>query len=156
MAGCPAASPGHMLAVDHGLRPLIASLGGLTVATGIYAGPDDLVDGAPGPGARGATGCRSERGGSRRNRRSRTIRSRSHTPSPMLARARYHRGVNRVLQGCHEGSRPEVVGLLHRAVCYRDDVIAPRFAAGRSAAAREVLAPARAGRERYHTEGDDS
>jgi len=28
--------PGHLLAVDHGLRPLLASVGALVVATGVY------------------------------------------------------------------------------------------------------------------------
>jgi FMN reductase len=35
------ASPAHALAVDHGLRPLVASLGGLTAAVALY-----VVDGA--------------------------------------------------------------------------------------------------------------
>lgn len=38
----------HMLAVDHGLRPLIASLAGVSAAAGIYATPADFADGAPG------------------------------------------------------------------------------------------------------------
>ncbi len=42
------AAPGHMLAIDHGLRPLIASLGGVSAATAIYATPADFVDGEPG------------------------------------------------------------------------------------------------------------
>ncbi len=37
--------PDHRLAIDHGLRPLIASLGGLTTATGVYATNADIVDG---------------------------------------------------------------------------------------------------------------
>ena len=41
-------SADHALAVDHGLRPLVASLGGLGIATGIYATPDDFDDDAPG------------------------------------------------------------------------------------------------------------
>ena len=43
------AAPGHLLAVDHGLRPLVASLGGLSAATGIYATKQDFVDDGPGP-----------------------------------------------------------------------------------------------------------
>jgi len=44
------AAPGHMLAIDHGLRPLIASLQGVSASTGIYALPGDFTDdGAPGP-----------------------------------------------------------------------------------------------------------
>ena len=35
----------HMLAIDHGLRPLVASLAGVSAATGIYATPGDFVDG---------------------------------------------------------------------------------------------------------------
>ena len=42
------AAPGHMLAIDHGLRPLIASLAGVSAATAIYATPADFVDGEPG------------------------------------------------------------------------------------------------------------
>ncbi len=37
--------PHHQLAIDHGLRPLIASLGGWATATGIYATNADIVDG---------------------------------------------------------------------------------------------------------------
>jgi FMN reductase len=44
-----AAAPGHLLAVDHGLRPLVASLGGLTTAAAIFATPDAFVDGDPSP-----------------------------------------------------------------------------------------------------------
>jgi len=29
-------TPGHLLAVDHGLRPLLASVGAVTVPTGVY------------------------------------------------------------------------------------------------------------------------
>ena len=29
-------TPGHLLAIDHGLRPLLASLGAVTVPTGVY------------------------------------------------------------------------------------------------------------------------
>lgn len=38
----------HMLAIDHGLRPLVASLAGVSAATGIYATPADFTDGTPG------------------------------------------------------------------------------------------------------------
>jgi len=41
--------PAHQLAVDHGLRPLIASLGGLSVATGVYAQPEQFAAGRPEP-----------------------------------------------------------------------------------------------------------
>lgn len=41
------AGSGHRLAIDHGIRPLVASLGGLTAAAGIYATSDDLPDGSP-------------------------------------------------------------------------------------------------------------
>lgn len=34
--------PGHLLMLDHGIRPLIASLAGLTTATAIYATPADF------------------------------------------------------------------------------------------------------------------
>lgn len=38
----------HRLAIDHGLRPLVASLGGWTTATGVYATKADLAeDGTP-------------------------------------------------------------------------------------------------------------
>ena len=40
-------SPGHQLAIDHGLRPLLASLGAVVVATGVYASPDQFIDGTP-------------------------------------------------------------------------------------------------------------
>ena len=40
-------SPGHQLALDHGLRPLLASVGALVVATGVYASSDQFADGAP-------------------------------------------------------------------------------------------------------------
>jgi len=36
------ASPAHMLAVDHGLRPLVASLAGLSAAHAIYATDPEL------------------------------------------------------------------------------------------------------------------
>ena len=37
----------HMLAIDHGMRPLVASLAGVSAATGIYATPGDFADGTP-------------------------------------------------------------------------------------------------------------
>ena len=40
---------GHLLAIDHGLRPLVASLDGLSAATGIYATAEAVVDGEPLP-----------------------------------------------------------------------------------------------------------
>jgi FMN reductase len=46
----PIASGGslaHQLALDHGLRPLLASVGAVVVATGIYAAPEQFVDGEP-------------------------------------------------------------------------------------------------------------
>lgn len=42
-------SPGHALALDHGLRPLFASLGALVIAGGVYATHEQFRDGAPGP-----------------------------------------------------------------------------------------------------------
>jgi FMN reductase len=36
--------PDHSLSVDHGLRPLVASLGGWTVPTGVYAARSDVGD----------------------------------------------------------------------------------------------------------------
>jgi FMN reductase len=41
-----AASPAHFLAIDHGLKPLFASLGGVAI-DGVYATDDQFVDGAP-------------------------------------------------------------------------------------------------------------
>lgn len=44
------AGSGHRLAIDHGLRPLVASLAGWTTPTGVYATKDDFTDdGRPGP-----------------------------------------------------------------------------------------------------------
>jgi FMN reductase len=43
------AGPGHLLAIDHGLRPLVASLGGLTAARGVYVTDAQLPSGAPIP-----------------------------------------------------------------------------------------------------------
>jgi FMN reductase len=40
-------SAAHLLAVDHGLRPLLASLGAVTVATGIYGTDAQFPDGGP-------------------------------------------------------------------------------------------------------------
>src|SRR5215831_7280072 len=40
-------SPSHQLAIDHGLRPLLASLGAVVVATGVYASPEQFLDGTP-------------------------------------------------------------------------------------------------------------
>src|SRR5262245_38809846 len=42
-------SSAHQLAIDHGLRPLIASLGGLAAATGIYAQPEQFALGRAEP-----------------------------------------------------------------------------------------------------------
>jgi FMN reductase len=42
-------SAAHQLALDHGLRPLVASLGGVTVATGVYASPDQFPGGQAEP-----------------------------------------------------------------------------------------------------------
>ena len=45
-----AASPAHFLALDTGMRALVASLGGWSVPTVVYATSDDFADsGAPGP-----------------------------------------------------------------------------------------------------------
>lgn len=41
--------PGHLLAIDHGLRPLLASLGATVVAAGVYATPAGFTAGAPSP-----------------------------------------------------------------------------------------------------------
>ena len=41
-----AASPAHFLAIDHGLKPLFASLEGVAI-DGVYATDDQFVDGAP-------------------------------------------------------------------------------------------------------------
>jgi FMN reductase len=40
-------SAAHLLAVDHGLRPLLASLGAVTVATSIYGTDAQFPDGGP-------------------------------------------------------------------------------------------------------------
>jgi len=39
----------HSLAVDHGLRPLFASLGATVVASAVYATSEQFQDGQPGP-----------------------------------------------------------------------------------------------------------
>ena len=39
----------HALSVDHGLRPLFASLGATVVASGVYATSSQFADGKPGP-----------------------------------------------------------------------------------------------------------
>jgi len=41
--------PDHTLAVDHGLRPLFASLGARTIAAAIYATDSQFPNGAPEP-----------------------------------------------------------------------------------------------------------
>ena len=40
-------APGHLLAIDHGLRPLFASVGAVVVGTGVYATDKQFRDGAP-------------------------------------------------------------------------------------------------------------
>jgi len=40
-------SLGHQLAIDHGLRPLLGSLGASVVATGVYATPQQFSNGSP-------------------------------------------------------------------------------------------------------------
>ena len=42
-------APEHALAIDHGLRPLFASVGATVVATGVYATSAAFPNGAPGP-----------------------------------------------------------------------------------------------------------
>jgi len=41
--------PAHLLAVDHGLRPLLASVGALVVATGVYGTDAQFRAGVPEP-----------------------------------------------------------------------------------------------------------
>lgn len=41
------AGSGHLLAVDHGLRPLLASVGALVTATGIYGTDAQFTNGTP-------------------------------------------------------------------------------------------------------------
>ena len=43
------AGPGHALAVDHGLRPLLASVGALVVAGGVYGTDAQFRAGVPDP-----------------------------------------------------------------------------------------------------------
>ena len=43
-------APGHQLVLDHGLRPLFASVGAVVVPTGVYAVDGEFDDGAPRPG----------------------------------------------------------------------------------------------------------
>jgi FMN reductase len=40
-------SPGHLLAIDHGLRPLFSSLGAVVVPTNVYAADEQFADGVP-------------------------------------------------------------------------------------------------------------
>jgi len=47
--------PAHSLALDHGLRPLFASLGATTVPSGVYGTNEQFVDGAPGASLAQAT-----------------------------------------------------------------------------------------------------
>jgi FMN reductase len=39
----------HSLSIDHGMRPLFASLGATVVASGVYATSGQFADGKPGP-----------------------------------------------------------------------------------------------------------
>jgi FMN reductase len=41
------AAPAHLMAVDHGLRPLLASVGAQVVPTGVYGTDAQFKDGAP-------------------------------------------------------------------------------------------------------------
>ena len=47
--------PAHSLALDHGLRPLFASLGATIVASGVYGTNEQFTDGAPGASLAQAT-----------------------------------------------------------------------------------------------------
>src|SRR5204862_8366052 len=38
---------GHLLAIDHSLRPLLTSLGATVVPGGVYGTPDGFADGGP-------------------------------------------------------------------------------------------------------------
>jgi FMN reductase len=40
---------GHLLAIDHGLRPLLTSLGATVVPGGVYGTPAGFADGGPTP-----------------------------------------------------------------------------------------------------------
>ena len=42
-------STAHSLSIDHGMRPLFASLGATVVANGVYATSGQFADGQPGP-----------------------------------------------------------------------------------------------------------
>lgn len=44
------AAPGHLLAIDHGLRPLFASVGAVVVGMAVYATDRQFQDGVPEPG----------------------------------------------------------------------------------------------------------
>ena len=41
--------PGHQLALDHGLAPLFASLGGVVVPSGVYGSDQQFTNGSPEP-----------------------------------------------------------------------------------------------------------
>ena len=43
----PRSGPAHLLAVDHGLRPLLASVGALVVAAGVYGTDTQFRNGVP-------------------------------------------------------------------------------------------------------------
>jgi FMN reductase len=43
------AAPDHRLVIDHGLRPLFASLGAVVVGTGVYATDKEFANGVPDP-----------------------------------------------------------------------------------------------------------
>lgn len=43
------AGPAHLLALDHGFRPLFASLGAVVVASGVYGSDPQFKDGRPEP-----------------------------------------------------------------------------------------------------------
>jgi FMN reductase len=47
--------PAHTLALDHGLRPLFASLGATVVPSGVYGTGEQFVDGRPTAGLAQAT-----------------------------------------------------------------------------------------------------
>ena len=42
-------APNHALAIDHGLRPLLTSIGALVVATGVYGTDAQFTNGTPQP-----------------------------------------------------------------------------------------------------------
>jgi FMN reductase len=42
-------SPAHQLVIDHGLRPLFASVGAVTTPTGVYGTDTSFADGVPHP-----------------------------------------------------------------------------------------------------------